>query len=157
MGLLLVAVFSFTACGGKDNTSNDSLTADDEALAELIKSYNNYDFADNELIVCLTEQASFEYIFHDYTAEDFSGIGAVSVESLDGPWGDTEGIVDKIRQCLLDDPSGNTIPDHLKHHKRMFCITLDKHDRENVLRSVYILRQREDIYIVEPSFVFNLA
>lgn len=162
LGLLLVMACSFAACGVQnDNTTEeptyDNSIVDEQALAEFIKSFDNYgDYVDNQLIVCLTEEASFEYIFHDYTAEDFPEIGAVSVDPLDGPWGDTPGIVDKIRQCLSEDPSGNTIPEHFKHHKRMFCITLDKQDKENVLRAIFILRQREDIYIAEPNGIWHL-
>lgn len=130
---------------------------DEQAVAEFVKNFNRYntEFVDNQLLVLLTEEASFEYIFHDYTAEDFPGIGAISVSPLDGPWGDVPGQVMRIRQYLLEDPSGSTIPDHLKHHKRSFCITLDKHDEENVLRAVYILSQRADIYLADPNWLLS--
>lgn len=155
LGLLLVMAFSFAACGGpEDNTADESIVNEQE-IAEFIENFDrqNSEFVDNQLLVLLTEEASFEYIFHDYTAEDFPGIGAVSVSSLDGPWGDIPGKVDKIRQYLSEDPSGSTVPDHLKHFQRSFCITLDKHDEENVLRAVYILRQRTDIDSADPNWI----
>lgn len=176
LGLLLVMVFSFAACRGQDDNVTkeppygdqiEDITTkkptfeepivDELAVAEFIKNFNRYntEFVDNQLLVLLTEEASFEYIFHDYTAEDFPGIGAISVAPLDGPWGDFPGQVNRIRQYLLEDPSGNTIPDHLKQHKRSFCITLDKNDDENVLRAIYILSQRADIDVAEPNWLYS--
>lgn len=160
LGLLLAMVFSFGACGSQEdnsakNPAPENPIFDEQAIEEFIENFDrqNSEFDDKTVLVLLTEKASFEHIFHDYTAEDFPLIGAVSVSSLDGPWGDVPGKVEKIRQYLSEDPSGNTIPDNLKHFKRSFCITLDKEDEKNVLRAVYILRLMDDIYSADPNWI----
>lgn len=143
--LIIASVFVFSACTGRNNT-------DEAEMEEFIANYDkSKSFVDNQVIIALTEEATFKYIFHDYTAEDFSEIGAIGVEELDGATSDTSGLTYRIRQCLSEDPSGGTIPEHLKHYNRIFCITLDKNDRDNVLRAVYKLRQRTDIYLAEPN------
>ncbi len=145
--LLIASVFVFSAC-----TNHNDNNTDEAGMEEFIANYDkSRPFVDNQVIVILTEEASFKYIFHDYTEEDFSEIGAIGVEELDGATSETSGLTYRIRQCLSEDPSGGTIPEHLKHYNRMFCITLDKNDEDNVLRAVYILRQRTDIYLAEPN------
>ena len=149
--LFVACVFALAACSNQNDNNNDN---DEAAVEEFIANFDrSRPFVDNSIIVVLTEEISFEYIFHDYNVEDFSGIGAIEVDELDGATSATSGLTYKIRQCLLEDPSGNTIPEHLKHYNRFFSITLDKNDEDNVLRAVYILRQRADIYLADPNFI----
>lgn len=149
LSLFVACVFVFAACTGQDDNNTD-----ESDMKEFIANFDRHSpFVDNQILVILTEEASFEYIFHDYTVEDFSGIGTIDVNELDGATADSSGLTYRIRQCLSEDSSGKTIPEHLKHYNRFFCITLDKNDEDNVLRAVYILRQRADIYLAEPNWL----
>jgi len=148
--LLISCMFSFAACGGQTDTDTGDGLENKPPVYESEEFNGTNDrhdsFVDNQVLITLTEEVTFDNIFHDYTVEDFSGIGAIDVEEIDGRVADSPGITYRIRQCLLEDPSGETIPEHLKHYKRIFCITLDKKDKDNVLRIVDILEQRTDVY-----------
>lgn len=147
--LFVMCTVFFVACGSQNNNDSDK---DSDKLPN-IDPASYREIIDNQVIIILTEKASRAYIFHDYTPEDFSEIGVIDVDELDGSTGASTGLTYRIRQCLLDDPSGNTIPDYLKHNKRFFCITLDKHDEDNVWNAVSVLEQRSDIYLAEPNWV----
>lgn len=155
--LFAACAFVFAACDSKDdNNLNENPPYNESEIEEFIENYDRHTpFIDNQIVICLTEEVSFKNIFHDYTVKDFSEIGAVKVEELDGATDEDSGTTYLIRQCLLEDPSGKTIPEYLKNHNRFFCITLDKNDEHNVLRAVYILRQRSDIYIAEPNHLYS--
>ena len=155
--LLVPFIFAFTACGSQEDyeTNCGGPPVYGSEIDEFIANYNRFHMVDNQIIVTLTEEATFKNIFHDYTAEDFIGIDVIDVDELDGATSDSTGLTHKIRQYLLEDPSGNTIPEYHKHYKRFFCITLAKKDEDNVLRAVYILRQRADILYAEPNSYGN--
>ncbi|MDE7453321.1 MAG: hypothetical protein K2N22_02820 [Clostridia bacterium] len=160
--LLIVTSFFFAACGNRNDGSDNSAEKpayeysdySEQELEYFVDNFDrNYEFVDNQLIVMLTEQASFKYIFYDYTAEDFKEIGAVHISELDGSTSQSDGLTYKIRQYLSKDPSGNNLPGHLKHYNRTFSITLDKKDKDNVLRAIFILKHRSDIFTAEPDFI----
>ncbi len=165
MPLLLfgASIFVFAACASQnDNTTdNGSCTGPpvyESAEEEFITTFDKHSsFVDNQILVILTVKVSFDNIFHNYTAEDFSEIGAIDVDELDGATNDSSGLTYKIRQYLLEDSSGKTIPEHLKHYQRSFCITLDKHDEDNVLRTIYKLSQRADIDVAEPNWIDDMC
>ena len=159
--LFVACIFTFAACDNQEN-KNDYLDGNlcggpplyESTIDEFIENFDRHSpFVDNQVLIILTEEVSFKNIFHDYTAEDFLQIGAIDVHELDGSTTESTGLTYRIRQCLLEDPSGNTIPEHLKHYTRTFCITLDKKDEDNVLRAVYLLKQRTDIYLAEPNWI----
>ncbi len=148
---LITAAFALNLVGCNSQDDNNVEKSD---MEEFVENFDRHSpFVDNQVLVILTEEVSFENIFHDYTVEDFTGIGAIDVEELDGATSDSTGVTYKIRQYLSEDSSGNTIPEHLKHYNRIFAITLDKKDEDNVLRAVYVLRQRPEIYLAEPNWL----
>lgn len=162
VALCALMTFLFFACGEQDdNRSDDSLCGGppvyESEIDEFVAKFDRrIPFNDNQVIVVLTEKVSLENIFHDYAVEDFSDVGTAAVEELDGSTSASSGLTYKIRQGLLEDPSGDTISEHLKNYKRIFCITLDKKDEDNVLRAVYVLRQRNDIYFAEPNWIVSM-
>lgn len=148
--LLLCMPFALASCNGQ---SNNEPPIHNSGIEEFIANFDRHSpFIDDQVLIFLTEEASYEYIFRDYTVEDFSEVGAIAIDELDGSTSPASGLTYRIRQCLLEDPSGSTIPDHLKHYKRAFCITLDKKDEENVLRSIDLLRQRSDVELADPNW-----
>ena len=152
--LLTSCLFSFAACTDQPDTDGKRPPIYESSEAEFIKNFDRHSpFVDNQVLIILTEEVSFDNIFHNYTAEDFSEIGAVDVDELDGATIDSSGLTYRIRQCLLEDSSGNTIPEHLKHYKRSFCITLDKNDADNVLHVIYVLKQCPEIYLADPNWI----
>lgn len=135
--LVFALVFSFAACTNVHESPSG-------------------DFTDDKVLFWLTKQATDETIFHDYTIEDFPEVAAVSIEEIDGRTSDTDGLTHSVRQCLLEDPAGAAIPDHLKNYKRMFAITLAEKGKQNVLSAVDILKQREDIEDAFPNYIDGL-
>ena len=152
--IFITCLFAFASCKrqeGNDKDTEPSIT--ESEIDKFVENFDRYtDFVDDQTIVILTKEASSVYIFHDYTAEDFSEIGAIDVRELDGATSDSVGITYKIRQCLLE---GSTIPAHFEDYTRTFCITLNKKDKDNVLRVIYILRQRADIYLAGPNWIVS--
>lgn len=146
-GLIFPLMLCFTACGKQPN----------DELKETPPQYeqpnddSNDNFTDDEVIVILTAEVSFEQILHDYTPEDFPELNAIFVKEF------TEGTTHKIRQYLSEDPSGAMIPDHLQNFRRSFIITLTEKSKENVLQAVENLYQRDDVYAAEPNYLYPLT
>lgn len=115
--------------------------------------YDNYVFPDNLVRITLTNEATFENIFHDYTVEDFPEINA---ESISENGGDSCVVgIGIVRRWLEEDPTGSTIPDEWKTYQRHFTITLKEKSKENVLRVVNLLMQRDDIASAFPSYSYS--
>lgn len=152
---LIFAVSCLVGCGNQDdNNKGTPPPVNQTELDEFIANFDKSNpFVDNQIIIVLTEEASFKNIFHDYTVEDFPGIGAVEVKEIDGSTSNSDGLTYRIRQYLTEDPSGNTLPDHLKRFNRSFCITLDKNDYDNVLRAVYVMLLRTDVELAGPNSI----
>ena len=108
------------------------------------------DFEDDDVIFGLTEKATAETIFHDYTVEDFPEVNAVSIGEI------TIYTSEEIRQCLLKDPTGATIPDNLKNYTRSFVLNLAEKGKRNVLRAIVILSERDDIEYAQPNYIYHL-
>lgn len=115
--------------------------------------FDSIEFADGDVLVSLTKEATDATIFHDYTLEDFPEVNAESIEEIDGRTSQSSGLTYRIRQCLLEDPTGGTIPDHLKNYTRLFVIRLTQKSKENVLRTIDILQQRDDIDHASPNHI----
>lgn len=108
--------------------------------------FSHDEFDDNKVLIYLTEEATNATVFEDYTVEDFPEINAESIREI------TDTLTATIRQHLREDPTGSTIPDYWKNYKRCFSITLKEKSKENVLRVVNLLRQRDDIKSASPNY-----
>ena len=163
-GLIFLMLFSFAACAekpqaGDQNSGNNQAqeppqnSQTEEGTKPERPLYTvDMEFIDNQVVVTLTEKASFERIFDDYTTEDFSEVGAIAVSEI------TAFTIETIRQCLLADPTGGTIPYHLSGFEkfRQFEITLAEESKENVLRAIDVLYERDDIKAAGPNFILYL-
>ena len=137
-------------CGFDINAGNVlmlvELNRDEYTDIKVHVSIDGLDFTDDDVLIMLTKEATDATFFHDYTVEDFPELNAVAVEEL------TIYTTARVRQCLLEDPTGGTVPDHLKNIKRGFVIRLAEKSKENVLRAVNILLGRKDLEYAAPNY-----
>ncbi len=117
------------------------------------------EFTDNEIMIVLSNEASLEYIDHEYTPADFPMTGCVEVTDL------STGAAEKIKAQLRGDPNPSaTRPGEAWFYKdkdvtkfrRILCLKLDKESKLNVLLAIKILEHRDDIYSAEPNYIFQI-
>lgn len=111
-------------------------------------------FVDNRLRVVLTKEATL--MFKEYTALDFSEIGATSVIDL------MPGSTELAKKQVLAEQTGDysEIQEYVDNdrlldldtYKILLSITLDKKSKENVLRVIEILKQRDDVEDASPDY-----
>ena len=82
------------------------------------------EFTDNDILLVMTPENNFR----EYTVNDFSNIGCVKIEDLS-----------------IDPEKGKLC--------RILHLTLDTHSKQNVLDSIKILEERDDIYSAEPNYI----
>ena len=108
-------------------TFNVSVFASDDVEDSIEKVYCEAtiedDFTDNEILIVVTPENNFI----EYTINDFSAIGCVEIEDL------------------TIEPKENELC-------RIFHLTLSVHSKQNVLDSIKVLEEREDIYCAEPNY-----
>ena len=116
------------------------------------------EFSDNEVMIVLTNDASLEYIEHEYTPADFPMIGCVEVSDL------STGATEKVKAQLRGDPKPTpTRPGEawfyedrdLTQFHRILCLKLDKESKLNVLFVVKLLEHRDDIRSAEPNYIIK--
>lgn len=109
-------------------TLNVSVFASDEIDDSIEKVYCEAtiddDFTDNEILIVVTPENNFR----EYTINDFSNIGCIEIEDL------------------TIEPKENELC-------RIFHLTLSVHSKQNVLDSIKMLEEREDIYSAEPNYI----
>ena len=118
------------------------------------------EFTENEIMIVLTNEASLEYVYHDYTPADFAEIGCVEVQDLSSAT--TEHFRAQLKGELK--PPENPRPGQLWFYqekdvtqfRRILCLKLDKESKSNVLLAIKILEQRDDIYSAEPNMIFRV-
>ena len=118
------------------------------------------EFTENEIMIVLTNEASLEYVYHDYTPADFAEIGCVEVRDLSSAT--TEHFRAQLKGELK--PPENPRPGQLWFYqekdvtqfRRILCLKLDKESKSNVLLAIKILEQRDDIYSAEPNMIFRV-
>lgn len=117
-------------------------------------------FAEDTILILLTNEASLENIDHDYTPEDFAEIGCVEVRDLSSAT--TEKIRAQLRgeELSTSDRPGATMfsePKDVTQFKRILCLKLDKESKFNVLFVIKILEHRDDIYSAAPDYIYQLV
>ena len=109
-------------------TFNVSVFASDDVEDSIEKVYCEAtledDFTDNEILIVVTPENNFK----EYTVNDFSAIGCIEIEDL------------------TIEPKENELC-------RIFHLTLSGHSKQNVLDSIKVLEEREDIYSAEPNYL----
>ena len=109
-------------------TFNVSVFASDDVEDSIEKVYCEAtiddDFTDNEILIVVTPENNFR----EYAVNDFSAIGCIDIEDL-------------------------TIEPKEDELCRIFHLTLSVHSKQNVLDSIKMLEEREDIYSAEPNYI----
>ena len=103
------------------------------------------DFADNRIMVVLSEEASKRRTA--YSAVDFSEIGAVKAENL------TAEMYDYLVQ--KQETGSQYDKERVENFKHVLCIELAKSGKENVIAAIKTLQSREDIIYAGPDFVVS--
>ena len=126
------------------------------------------DFADDTILVVLTHKASMTIqegtvFFKEYSISDFPFLNLESVydlsimvndlvmkqykASLTGDWNELQEHVELAMLVDIDD------------YTRTLCLTVSESERskENILRAIALLNEREDVMFAEPDFYHTLS
>ncbi|MCL2846676.1 MAG: S8 family serine peptidase [Firmicutes bacterium] len=121
---------------------------------ELIETENRavdltQDFAYDSVLVMLDEEATVG--FHEYTQRDFPELGNVHVEELTAET--TQRVKAQIERNSRR--TGGT-DEEAEDFRRVLRIDFEDKGRNNVLRKIRLLEEREDVLFAEPDFVMTL-
>ena len=94
------------------------------------------DFADDTILIVLTNEASLESVYHDFTPDDFALIGCAEVRDL------STGITADIR-------SGEET--NTTNYRRILSLKLGNPGKLNVLLAIKILEHRPDVRSATPN------
>ncbi|MBQ7999905.1 MAG: S8 family serine peptidase [Ruminococcus sp.] len=134
--------------------SNDYISTEEKILTTV---NINDDFKDDEIIVALNNSESLK--LNEYTAADFSEISVKSVENLTKP---TDEILKVQREAesitVQSIDSGSTADENGiyinedKYHQ-LFLLKLSKSGKENVIKCIKLLEQRDDVILAMPNYI----
>ena len=99
------------------------------------------DFAEDTVLIVLTNEASLESLYYDYIPADFAEIGCVEVRNL------SSGITDDIRAGEETDTAT---------YRRILSLKLKYPSKLSVLLAIKILEHRADIYCAEPNYIYQI-
>lgn len=153
---LLTVVMVFVSGGSRLilPVEADTLSAEKNVPTEA--SATKRDFTDSEVLVAMTHEESLK--FTKYTASDFAEIGCASVKDL------SSATAEKVQQVLrgeklAEDSVGAAFMNeniNVDTFHTILSLKLSEPGKENVLRAVALLNQREDVYIAEPNYILQL-
>ena len=116
----------------------------------------NAEFADDRILVVLTQTASLQFL--EYSSENFSEIGCKFVTEM------TPFIVSKAREVISEgiaaiqnrvEPIIDTRLD-LSGFKNVLCLGLQEPGKENVINAINKLLEREDVLSAMPDYLFTI-
>lgn len=136
---------------------------DSAELKQICSATIEDDFDDSGIILSLTNKESLK--FKDYTVDDFSDIGAVSIKyfwSYENEKASLKNYIEKenidlntINPYTTDADELEKIYPVISYHVSMY-ISLDKSDKLNVLEMIKVLEKRSDILYAEPNYYYYL-
>ena len=164
--LIVNATVAYGAVTADANYNTLKTDCNDISLSE--------DFCDNSLIVALRNETSME--LDTYSVSDFSEVNAKSVKDLTSDTVDTIqneyvsvyndfiNVVSQDDTVFLSDVLGQqalesideNIKDEYSDFHQTLCITLNKHDKQNVLDAIETLQKRNDVLYAEPNYCITL-
>lgn len=144
-----------------ENVSRNA-TLDEEFSTEKVFCNATLDdeFATDMVLIVLTNEASLEFVDHDYTPADFPKIGCIEVQDLSSAT--TEHIRKQLRGEEIES-SGRpgsywfTQPKDLTKYRRILSLKLDQESKSNVLFAIKVLEYRNDIYSAEPNYILHMV
>ena len=117
------------------------------------------DFAEDTVLIVLTNEASLESVYYDYIPADFAEIGCVEVQDL------SSATTAHFRAQLKGElkPPENPRPGQLWFYQekdvttysRILSLKLKYPSKLSVLIAIKILEHRADIYCAEPDYIFQ--
>lgn len=114
------------------------------------------EFADNRVMVVLTNEASLNYLQTETFETQELSVG--HIESFTSPRGkQIKAMVDERKNASLaerlftSDPNADEIADY----REVLCIELEERSKEKVLEVIAILEQREDVLYVGPDYAIT--
>lgn len=153
---LLVVVMVFVSGGARLvlPVEADSVSAEKNVPTDA--SATKRDFTDSEVLVAMTHEESLK--FTKYTAADFAEIGCASVKDL------SSAAAEKVQKVLrgeklAEDSIGAAFMNkniNVDTFHAILSLKLAEPGKDNVLRAVALLNQREDVYIAEPNYIIQM-
>lgn len=164
--LVMNSTVTFGAVSTETADNNLKTDCDDISLSE--------NFCDDSVIVALRNETSME--LDTYSVSDFSEVNAKSVKDLTADTvdtiqneyvsvyndfinvvsqDDTLFLTEEQGQKALDSIDENIKDEHSDFHQTL-CITLNKHDKQNVLDTIETLQKRNDVLYAEPDYCVSL-
>ena len=99
--------------------------------------------------VSFTHEASLATVYHDYTPADFPELDfEFTIKD------DLQTVTDFVRNALLEEPIDSQAQYRIDIYVRLFEFTLAEKSKENVLRAVELLSQREEIEFIYPTYEY---
>lgn len=108
------------------------------------------DFEDDTVLVVLTKTKEATRQFLDYTPEDFAEVNAISVKDL------SASTVEWVRKKVQGIPTDEEMFIDIENYRRMLSIQLAVKSKDNVLKAVEILKQRDDVQSASPNYYLKL-
>lgn len=117
-------------------------------------------FADDSVLIVLTNEASLESLYHDFTPDDFAQIECVEVQDLSSAT--TEHFRKQLKGELV--PPTSMRPGQswfyqekdVTTYKRILSLKLKDPSKLNVLIAIKILERSPDIFSAEPDYIITL-
>ena len=153
--IAIVFVMMLGLMGKKTHAHASAIGIDAKVVSRATIEEN---FTDNAVIVVLNGQATRS--FRKYTVEDFAEINAVAVTNL------SERTSDLSKKQIAAERTGDrrAIQQYIDNNmlvntdtfRTILMIQLAERDKENVLRAIRILEQRDDIVSAEPNYIQSI-
>ena len=98
------------------------------------------EFIDNQILVVVGKEKSLNY--YDFKNSDFIEVGCINIEDLTA----------SRKEEVLARVNGEDNNINLDTFRRILLLTLNKHDKQNVLDCIKKLEKRDDIKGAEPNY-----
>ncbi len=144
--ILAVTIFLSAICYVPIVKAVNGATTDSEETTLSTATLED-DFADNRIIVLLSEAASKRRAA--YSAVDFCELGSVKVENL------TAEMYDYLAQ--KQKAGSKSAEERIENFKHVLCVELATAGKENVLAAIKTLEGRDDILYAGPDYVIRTA
>jgi len=142
---LILSIYGTNICFADSNEAAETTEAKIYCKATI-----DDDFADNRVLIVLTHKASLE--FKTYTLSDFAEIECASIKEL------TKETSAMVKNKLLNGGKSDTAFEvNVDQFRRIFCIELKTHSKENVLEAIRKLETREDILYASPDYIISIC
>ena len=158
--LVVIAVLSFALCAATLWFLSPWLSfMNSDISMESGSTTLEYNFADDVVLVVLTNEASLENLYYDYTPEDFAEIGCVEVIDLSSATTDHFRAQLKGELKVPENPRPGQAwfyqEKDVTTYNRILYLKLKDAGSLNVLNAIKILKNRTDIESAQPDYIYT--